>query len=342
MSTNVAAVSAAPAPERAGNQKDEMTTSEKQTAALARSITWKGSKQYFFIATVLSDRDLTADALRAYAYFRWADDVIDLQMTTAAERTAFARKQEAVINSLYRGEALANPLPEERMLADLIAHDPDPASGLGSFIRNFIWVLSFDAARSGKPVSRAEMETYTEKLAVAVMDGLQYFMGRRTAYPRTPTRTRSVVGAHITHMLRDVGEDIQAGIINIPREDLAAGVDPAQPESEAFRAWVRERVTVARAAFREGRPYIESLTVLRCKLAGILYCARFERVLDCIEADGYRLRAEYGRRRELAAWLEMIRLGIGVILRHVFSRRLPPNPAPEPAALEAREKSPTR
>ena len=41
------------------------------------------------------------------------------------------------------------------------------------------------------------------------------------------------------------------------------------------------------------------LDVLRCKVAGYWYCARFEAVLDTIESDGYRLRAEYEERRKL-------------------------------------------
>ena len=48
------------------------------TATLARSITWASSKQSYIIARLLVDKDLVNDCLRAYAYFRWADDVIDV------------------------------------------------------------------------------------------------------------------------------------------------------------------------------------------------------------------------------------------------------------------------
>ena len=86
---------------------------------------------------------------------------------------------------------------------------------------------------------------------------------------------------------------------------------------EPLRAWVREQVVLARMFFREGKTYIDSLDVLRCKLAGVWYCARFECVLDLIERDGFRLRAAYPERHGLKVWLEMARLGVVVTLKHI-------------------------
>ena len=48
------------------------------SARLARSITWHASKQTYLTACLLADRNLVDDCLRAYAYFRWADDQIDV------------------------------------------------------------------------------------------------------------------------------------------------------------------------------------------------------------------------------------------------------------------------
>ena len=63
------------------------------TAALAHSITWTGSKQSYLTARLLVDRGMVDDCLRGYAYFRWADDMIDIFMETSAERTAFIASQ---------------------------------------------------------------------------------------------------------------------------------------------------------------------------------------------------------------------------------------------------------
>ncbi len=300
------------------------------TARLARSITWASSKQSYLTARLLADRTLADDCLRAYAYFRWADDRIDIDLSGNDERLAFIERQKALIGRLYQGERPDDLSLEEAMLADLIAHDRTPDSGLRSFIRNFMAVIEFDARRAvantdgGKGLipSRHELAAYTTCLATAVMDGIQYFIGNDHPYPRTHDRVLAVTGAHITHMLRDTLEDLPAGLINIPAECLEAdGININDVNSDQFRQWVREQVELARYCFGEGKIYIDSLEGLRCKLAGVWYCARFECVLDAIERDGYRLRAEYPERHALRAWLEIIRLGAVTIVNH-YARRI--------------------
>jgi phytoene/squalene synthetase len=313
------------------------------TARLARRITWASSKQSYLTARLLADRDLADDCLRAYAYFRWADDMIDISLTDRTARAAFIERQKALIDSLYRGERPNDLSPEEAMLADLIAHDRFPESGLASFIRNFMAVIELDAHRQGRLASRADLQSYTTCLASAVMDGLQYFIGNGQPYPRTHNRLLAVTGAHIMHMLRDTCEDLPAGLVNIPAEYLEAhGMQGIELNSEPLRAWVREQVVLARMFFEEGKIYIDSLEVLRCKLAGVWYCARFECVLELIERDGYWLRANYPERHGLKVWLEMVRLGVVVTLKHVAGRfrtsfyRLNP-----PAGLNSRWNTPS-
>jgi phytoene/squalene synthetase len=293
------------------------------SAALAHSITWKGSKQSYLTARLLVDRNLVDDCLRGYAYFRWADDMIDLSLKFTSDRTKFISRQKMLIESFYRGEKPTDLCPEEEMLADLIAHDRGPAGGLRSFIENFMAVIEFDANRAGRQVSRQELATYTNWLATAVMDGIQYFIGNGHAYPSTPERTLAVTGAHLVHMLRDTLEDLPAGFVNIPSEEiLAGGICLEDIESESFRRWVRGEAQRARACFQSGKRYIDSLDVLRCKLAGVWYCARFEWYLDAFERDGFRLRKSYPERQGLKVWMEMAGLGMAITVRHYFGRIL--------------------
>jgi phytoene/squalene synthetase len=291
------------------------------TALLARSITWSSSKQSFLTAWFLADRNLVDDCLRAYAYFRWADDIIDISLHDKEERLAFIDRQKMLIDRLYRQERPADLTPEETMLADLIGHDQGNNSGLQSFICNFMAVLEFDSDRKGRQIDQGELNRYTNLLSSAVMDGIQYFIGCCYAYPKPETRCQAVLGAHITHMLRDMLEDIHTGFINIPSEYLEAhGIDAQQVSNEQMCEWVRERVQLARACFAVGKRYIDSLEVLRCKLAGYCYCARFERILDAIEKDGYLLRTDYGELKGLFAWLDMARLALVVTVKHLIGR----------------------
>ena len=291
------------------------------TARLAHKITWTSSKQSYLTALLLADHDLADDCLRAYAYLRWADDRIDISLKDPEERSAFIEKQKSIIEKLYRRESVDGLCIEETMLAELIGHDRGSDSGLRSFIDHFIAVIAFDADRHARAVSRRELSKYTANLATAVMDGIQYFIGNGHPYPKTHDRNLAVTGAHITHMLRDIPEDLAAGIINIPAEYLNDhGISPMDMRSDRFRAWVREQVQLARYCFQEGRTYIDSLDVLRCKLAGVWYCARFECILNAIERDGYILRAEYPERHCLKAWLRMFGLAVRVTVQHLTRR----------------------
>jgi len=291
------------------------------TAALARSITWASSKQTYYTARLMVDKDLVDDCYRAYAYFRWADDVIDISSPSSDERISFIKRQRELIDRLYKGERPDDLTWEEQMIADLISHDRGEKSGLESFIRNFLAVIEFDAYRKGRLISQQELTWYSNRLGKSVTDGIQYFIGNGHPYPVNEYRYLAATAAHIVHQLRDMLADIAEGFINIPAEYLEAhNIDLEDVDSPPFRAWVQDRVTQARQYFSEGKRYLDELNVLRCKIVGYWYCARFEGVLDAIERDGYMLRASYSERRNLSTWLKIGWLAISVALRHVARR----------------------
>src|SRR5690348_10831416 len=119
-------------------------------------------------------------------------------------------------------------------------------------------------------------------------------------------------------MLRDTYDDLQAGYFNIPREVLDAGrITPQEIHSQAYRAWVRNRVELARSYFSAGRETLNRVENPRCRLAGLAYTARFECVLDAIEREGYVLRAAYPERKSLAT---LAQAG-GSVLAGLFSPR---------------------
>ncbi len=301
------------------------------TSALARKITWSSSKQSYITAQLLADHDLVDDCMRGYAYFRWADDMIDVSCRTSNERIAFITREKTLINNLYHGVRPVNLWPEEEIVADLVAHDRSPNSGLRSFIYNFMAVIEFDALRKGRLVTRSEMNVYTAWLATAVMDGIQYFIGNGYPYPKSMDRNLAVAGAHLVHMLRDTREDVPAGYVNIPIEDLEArGISTGNLDSEEFRSWVQEQVERSKVCLQAGKGYIKLLDVLRCKLAGAMYCARFDWFLDAIQRDGYLLRSSYPERQNLASWMKMIELGFTITAEHCAGKlqRRFPFPAP--------------
>jgi phytoene/squalene synthetase len=272
----------------------------------ASSITKTASKQTYYIFRYLVDRQRVSEAYRAYAYFRWLDDRVDQVALEKSERIAFIDRQKALMESCYQGQQPEHLAPEEHMLVNLILADQERNSGLQYYIRNMMAVIDFDARRQGRLISRLELSWYSRSLAIAVTEALLYFIGHGRPSPQNGAGYLAATGAHITHMLRDTLEDIQAGYFNIPREYLAAkGIGPQDVESNPYRAWVQERANLARACFKSGKNYLAKVENIRCRIAGYAYIARFEVVLNVIESMEYQLATEYPQRVSLGAGMRM-------------------------------------
>ncbi len=167
--------------------------------------------------------------------------------------------------------------------------------------------MAFDADRRGRLISQSELDDYTLCLARAVTEALHYFIGHSCSSPHCEARYLAVSGAHITHMLRDMIEDVDAGYYNIPHEVVAAhSLTLVDVNAPAYREWVKKRIQEARRCFRLGRAYLSQVESLRCRIAGYAYMRRFEWVLSAIEREGYVLRKQYPERKERGRSIEMI------------------------------------
>jgi len=284
----------------------------------ASSITKDASKQTYYTIRFLVDRQRVDDAFRAYAYFRWVDDILDADSGSRPERLAFLERQKSLLEKCYRGETPWAASVQEEMLVELVQRDHEKDSGLQSYLRNMMHVLDFDARRRGRLVSQVELNEYTRWLAIAVTEAMHYFIGHDRPSPQDEARYLAVTGAHIVHLLRDTQEDIQAGYFNVPREYLAAkGIGPQDVESDAYRAWVQERTNLARAYFKSGKDYLTLVENIRCRIAGYVYIARFEVVLDAIERMDYRPAPEYPQGNGLGAG---VKIGGSVLSLAFFPR----------------------
>ena len=58
---------------------------------LGARITKASSKQTYYTFRLLADRERLEDAYRAYGYFRWVDDILDLSNILQAEKIFFIR-----------------------------------------------------------------------------------------------------------------------------------------------------------------------------------------------------------------------------------------------------------
>jgi len=272
----------------------------------ASAITRAASKQTYYTIRFLVDRARVDDAYRAYAYFRWVDDILDADSGSESERQAFLERQKSLLGKCYQGETPRDVNIQEKMLVELVQRDREKKSGLGIYLRNMMLVMDFDARRRGRLISQAELNEYTHWLAVAVTENLHHFIGHGQFAPLDETRYLAVSAAHITHMLRDTYDDMRAGYYNIPREVLEAHhIGPQDVHSTAYRLWVQSRIQLAREYFKAGRAYFRRVQNPRCRLACFAYIARFDWLLDTFEAEGCFLRPQYEERKHLGTGLRM-------------------------------------
>jgi phytoene/squalene synthetase len=277
----------------------------------ASLITKAASKQTYYTIWFLVDRARVEDAYRAYAYFRWVDDVLDADTGSMSERMAFLERQTSLLESCYEGEPQRDANDQENMLVELVQHDQEKNSDLQAYLRNMMRVMDFDTRRRGRLISQVELNEYTRWLATAVTECMHYFIGHGTFSPCDETRYLAVSAAHIIHMLRDTYDDSRAGYYNIPREVLEAhAIGPQDVHSAAYRLWVKSRVQLAREYFEAGRSYYRRVKSSSHRLAAFAYIARFEWLMEAIEREGYLLRPQYNERIQMGTGLKMSRLAL--------------------------------
>jgi phytoene/squalene synthetase len=314
-------------------------------ANLAPAITRAASKQTFYTIRFLVDRSLVADAYRAYAYFRWVDDVLDAESPAGSaaadaqrlERERFLAREKSLLDECLRGHPPTDIDAHEAMLVDLVRHAEVEDGGLTAYLRHMMLVMEFDLRRRGRLISDVELSEYTRWLAVAVTEAMHHFIGNGAVAPRDDTRYRAVAGAHILHMLRDTAADLRAGYFNVPREWLERfSIGPGDVDCDAYRSWVAGRVELARANLEAGRAYYRQVQSLRHRVAGLAYMARFEWLIEQLERDEFRVRSGYDDVLTLGTGLRMSGLMLGGLagLRQAGAPR-PARPA-WPAAMDDR------
>ncbi len=286
---------------------------------LAAAITKAASKQTYYTIRFLVDRPRVDDAYRAYAYFRWVDDILDAEPPVGSDsedgdrmaRARFLDRQRSLLDRCRRGERPSGVNDHEAMLVDLVRHDDHADAGLTAYLCHMMQVMEFDLRRRGRIVSQSDLDDYTRSLAIAVTEAMHHFIGQGAAAPDDGTRYLAVSGAHILHMLRDTYADVRAGYFNVPREVLETNsIAPDDTRSDAYRAWVESRVELAREYLAAGKTYFARVENRRHRLAGLAYIARFEWLMETLERDDFHVRARYPERNSVATGL---RLGLRLV-----------------------------
>ncbi len=286
---------------------------------LAQTITKKSSIQTYYTIKLLFDKPLVNDGYKAYAYFRWIDDQVDVFIKGDQVRHEFIQRQRNIIEATYNQIAISDLTPEEEMIVELIKTEPSRDSRLASYILNLFNIIEFDVYRKGKLITEKELDWYSESLGKSVTDCIAHFIDHDKTYPNTANKYDAATASHVIHMLRDYQEDLADGFMNIPKEYLDENkIQPTDIKNQVLKEWVKMRIEEAKQKFISGREYINQIPSLRSKIAATLYCVRFEWLMTEYEKNNYNLDTKLSHRNNLVSYLRMIYYFATTTFRHLL------------------------
>ncbi len=275
---------------------------ERTTAVWARS---------FHFASRFLPLEKRRAVFALYDYCRHADNLVDLR----GERSKLEAREDlaalaATVRALHAGRALAG----ERWLAlgDTFRRFPVPLEPLIELLDG----VAMDLDEVAYP-DFATLQRYCRLVAGGVGLMLGPVLGATSDRFREPGIGLGIA-MQLTNVLRDVAEDLEAGRVYLPADELARfGVDGAALErrvaTSEFRALMRFQITRARKLFAEADPVVRLFPQDGSRLTVRLLQRTYAGILDGIERLGYdvfRARAYVSGPRKLmilgrAVWSEL-------------------------------------
>jgi phytoene/squalene synthetase len=214
-------------------------------------------------------------ASAVYAYFRWADDVVDAPGRDPAAVQRFMERQADIIQG-----AIPPVHPAERALRWALAH-PDLGPRLLAPVSRMAEALGYDAHRGAGPIPEAELQRQVERIGDAFVGAVWVCSGAE-GRPSEPALLLARA-ATATHMLRDRVEDQALGYCNLPRERFGTTAPPPGP---ALGAWLEERATELEGWFAAGLEASAGIQPARTRRLVRLLGERYRRVLAGLGEPG--------------------------------------------------------
>jgi phytoene synthase len=297
-------------------------SAEKVTATWARS--------FYFAARFLPPPKRRA-IFALYDYCRHADNLVDARGSRSVED---ARADLRDLDHLIRVTHAGVRPDEERWLA---LHDTLQRYRIP--LTPFLELLE-GVAMDLDSVCYPDF-TALQRYCRLVAGGIGLMLGPVLGAPPDQLRTPGVglgVAMQLTNVLRDVAEDLDAGRIYLPADELARfGVDRAALErrrvTPAFRQLMQFQIDRARRLFRAANPVVQLFPRDGSRLAVLLIQRTYAGILDSIERmdyDVFRGRAHVSPARKL------IILGGAIWTDPPLARLAAPGPVSSPGRTAPR------
>lgn len=268
----------------------------------AAAVMARAGSENFPVASRVLPRRVRADLLALYGFARLVDDAGD---EAAGDRLALLDWIEADLDRLYDGGEPRHPLV--RALEPAVHGHAIPAEPLRALVA---------ANRQDQVVARyatfAELCAYCRLSADPVGHLVLHVLDAATP-ERLALSDRVCTGLQLAEHFQDVAEDLRAGRVYLPGEDLerfdVSVADLRAPvSSPAVRALLAFEVARARALLDEGAPLAATLRG-RPRIAVAGFVAGGRSALDAIAAADHDVLASSprpSRRRRVAALLRAV------------------------------------
>jgi 15-cis-phytoene synthase len=256
-------------------------------------------RTFHFAARFLSPK-LWHDVATLYAFFRTLDDLVDIP--SGGRRTEDIRVELEAWRRWFQENRsfLAPREPLGSRLTAVVAEHSVPAAIFLDFLEGMISDLEPQVMRD-----LSELYRYCYRVAGTVGLAMAHTMGVNSAQALAAAANLGI-GMQLTNILRDVGGDLTAGRIYLPRDELEhfgcsrdhllqLFKDQRGPD-ERFRALMRYQVDRAHRYYVRGMSGIWLLPP-ECRLPILVASRLYRRILTVIERKGYdvlRSRASTG------------------------------------------------
>lgn len=252
--------------------------------AMAERVTADWARSFHFASRFLPVAKRRA-VFALYHYCRYADNLVDAPAgRSPTEVLARLASLGAMVRALHAGEA---PRSERWLaLADTLRRYDVPLAPLLALLDGV--AMDLDEVRYP---SYPALHRYCRLVAGGVGLMLGPVLGATSAEFRGPGQGLGVA-MQLTNILRDVAEDLDAGRIYLPADELAHfGVDRATLErrvaTPAFVALMRFQVDRARALFEAADPVIPLFPCDGSRLTVRLMQRTYAGILDRIEGRNF-------------------------------------------------------
>jgi phytoene synthase len=256
-------------------------------------------RTFHFAARFLSPK-LRHDVATLYAFFRTLDDLVDIP--SGGRRIEDIRVELEAWRCWFQ-ESRSFPAPRELLgsrLTAVVAEHSVPTAIFLDFLEGMISDLEPQVMRD-----LSELYLYCYRVAGTVGLAMAHTMGVNSAQALAAAANLGI-GMQLTNILRDVGGDLTAGRIYLPRDELEhfgcsrdhllqLFKDRRGPD-DRFRALMRYQVDRAHRCYVRGMSGIWLLPP-ECRLPILVASRLYRCILTVIERKGYdvlRSRASTG------------------------------------------------